>query len=252
MNIAGLAGITALALAAGWPTAQAQNVKITPLGSHAGELCKRDRATIFEDPTGVRILYDAGQSVTRRRRSAARRDPRRAAEPRARRSHRRPEAEGARKPAPATARELVSAAPNSTTAEIAAAKNAAIVMVGADGELHRHARWRPSAASRRRPARRRATTSSRRSPRRASHRAQTGRHAHVSRPANAARGVEITIVPASHDSTVPRALLERSRAQEPRGRQREPRCSGRRAATSSASPTGSPSTCPATPACTRR
>ena len=37
----------------------AQNVKITPLGSHAGELCDRDRATIFEDPTGVRILYDA-------------------------------------------------------------------------------------------------------------------------------------------------------------------------------------------------
>ena len=34
----------------------AQNVKIIPLGSHAGELCDRDRATIFEDPTGVRIL----------------------------------------------------------------------------------------------------------------------------------------------------------------------------------------------------
>lgn len=41
-----------------------QNVKVTPLGSHAGESCGRDRATIFEDPTGVRILYDAGQSVT--------------------------------------------------------------------------------------------------------------------------------------------------------------------------------------------
>src|SRR5688572_31033192 len=46
--------------APGW----AQNVKITPLGSHEGELCDRDRATIFEDPTGVRILYDAGHSVT--------------------------------------------------------------------------------------------------------------------------------------------------------------------------------------------
>ena len=42
----------------------AQTVKITPLCSHAGELCDRDRATIFEDPTGVRILYDAGHSVT--------------------------------------------------------------------------------------------------------------------------------------------------------------------------------------------
>ena len=38
-------------------------VKITPLGTHAGELCNRDRAMIFEDPTGVRVLYDAGASV---------------------------------------------------------------------------------------------------------------------------------------------------------------------------------------------
>ena len=44
-------------------SAVAQNVKITPLGSHAGELCSRDRATIFEDPTGVRILYDAGVKI---------------------------------------------------------------------------------------------------------------------------------------------------------------------------------------------
>src|SRR3954466_8510459 len=44
-------------------TAFAQNVKVTPLGTHEGELCSRDRATIFEDPTGVRILYDVGQSV---------------------------------------------------------------------------------------------------------------------------------------------------------------------------------------------
>ena len=43
--------------------APAQNVKVTPLGTHPGELCERDRAIIFEDPTGVRILYDAGQSV---------------------------------------------------------------------------------------------------------------------------------------------------------------------------------------------
>src|SRR4029450_4967188 len=38
-------------------------VKVTPLGTHAGELCNRDRAMIFEDPTGVRVLYDAGSSV---------------------------------------------------------------------------------------------------------------------------------------------------------------------------------------------
>ena len=42
----------------------AQNVKITPLGSHPGELCANDRATLFEDPTGVRILYDVGHTLT--------------------------------------------------------------------------------------------------------------------------------------------------------------------------------------------
>src|ERR1700680_2447862 len=44
--------------------ALAQNVKITPIGSHPGELCANDRAIIFEDPTGVRLLYDAAQNVT--------------------------------------------------------------------------------------------------------------------------------------------------------------------------------------------
>ena len=42
----------------------ALNVKITPLGSHPGEMCANDRAMIFEDPTGVRFLYDAGPTVT--------------------------------------------------------------------------------------------------------------------------------------------------------------------------------------------
>jgi L-ascorbate metabolism protein UlaG (beta-lactamase superfamily) len=44
-------------------TAYAANVKITPLGSHDGEFCARDRALIFEDPDGTRILYDAGFTV---------------------------------------------------------------------------------------------------------------------------------------------------------------------------------------------
>src|SRR5437764_14567829 len=43
--------------------ALAQNVRITPLGSHDGELCAFDRAMVFEDPDGTRILYDAGRSV---------------------------------------------------------------------------------------------------------------------------------------------------------------------------------------------
>lgn len=38
-------------------------VKITPLGSHDGEFCVRDRAMVFEDPDGTRILYDAGFTV---------------------------------------------------------------------------------------------------------------------------------------------------------------------------------------------
>jgi L-ascorbate metabolism protein UlaG (beta-lactamase superfamily) len=43
--------------------AAAAGVKITPLGSHDGEFCARDRAMIFEDPDGTRILYDPGQTV---------------------------------------------------------------------------------------------------------------------------------------------------------------------------------------------
>src|SRR6516225_6924481 len=39
------------------------NVKITPLGSHDGEFCALDRAMVFEDPDGTRILYDAGYTV---------------------------------------------------------------------------------------------------------------------------------------------------------------------------------------------
>src|SRR5690349_24954033 len=39
------------------------DVKITPLGSHDGEFCALDRALIFEDPDGTRILYDAGRTV---------------------------------------------------------------------------------------------------------------------------------------------------------------------------------------------
>src|SRR3989441_8292181 len=38
-------------------------VRVTPLGSHTGELCRNDRALLFEDPTGVRILYDPGRTV---------------------------------------------------------------------------------------------------------------------------------------------------------------------------------------------
>lgn len=43
--------------------ASTAEVKITPLGSHEGEFCARDRALVFEDPNGLRILYDAGRTV---------------------------------------------------------------------------------------------------------------------------------------------------------------------------------------------
>src|SRR5262245_18790702 len=36
---------------------------ITPLGQRTGEFCALDRALLFEDPTGVRVLYDPGVTV---------------------------------------------------------------------------------------------------------------------------------------------------------------------------------------------
>src|ERR671915_99480 len=62
-----LVAITVLALAGcagmGGPDRQGPRVKITPLGSHDGEFCPVDRALVFEDPDGTRILYDAGRTV---------------------------------------------------------------------------------------------------------------------------------------------------------------------------------------------
>ena len=43
--------------------ADADGVLITPLGSHDGEFCAFDRAFVFEDPNGTRILYDASRTV---------------------------------------------------------------------------------------------------------------------------------------------------------------------------------------------
>jgi L-ascorbate metabolism protein UlaG (beta-lactamase superfamily) len=54
--------VTLIVVLSGLPVL-AQNVKITPLGSHDGELCPFDRALVFEDPDGTRVLYDAGRTV---------------------------------------------------------------------------------------------------------------------------------------------------------------------------------------------
>ena len=45
------------------PDPQAPKVKVTPLGSHDGEFCPFDRALVFEDPDGTRVLYDPGRTV---------------------------------------------------------------------------------------------------------------------------------------------------------------------------------------------
>jgi L-ascorbate metabolism protein UlaG (beta-lactamase superfamily) len=38
-------------------------VTVMPLGSHDGEFCALDRAMLFEDPDGTRLLYDPGRTV---------------------------------------------------------------------------------------------------------------------------------------------------------------------------------------------
>ncbi|MGH7775279.1 MAG: MBL fold metallo-hydrolase [Candidatus Binatia bacterium] len=50
-------------LGLGWSLAWAQTVKITPLGAAGGEFCAGDRALLFEDPTGVRVLIAPGRTV---------------------------------------------------------------------------------------------------------------------------------------------------------------------------------------------
>ena len=105
--------------------ALAQNVKITPIGSHKGELCANDRAIVFEDPTGVRFLYDAAQNVT------GGNDPRLGAIHLVLLSHMHGDHVGDLKlKAPGEGTCANSArvpAPNSTTAEVVAAKNAVAV-----------------------------------------------------------------------------------------------------------------------------
>ena len=193
-----------LATASLCTSALAQNVKITPLGSHAGELCMRDRATIFEDPTGVRILYDAGQSVT------GGDDTRLGKIDVVILSHAHGDHIGDQKLKAVEAGtcenpQVVSAAPNSTTGEIAAAKNAAIVMVvplaNFIGRKVETIRGKPTTAC---PL----TGSDLVAPFEAPCLAtvQTGGTRTVKASATA-KPVEITVVPAAHDSTVPSALL---------------------------------------------
>jgi L-ascorbate metabolism protein UlaG (beta-lactamase superfamily) len=113
----------ALALAA--LPAFGQNVKITPVGSHPGELCANDRAIIFEDPTGVRFLYDVAHNVT------GGDDPRLGTVHLVLLSHMHGDHVGDLKLKAEGAGSCANSgrvpAPNSTTAEVVAAKNAALV-----------------------------------------------------------------------------------------------------------------------------
>jgi len=186
------------------PAAWAQNVKIIPLGSHPGELCDRDRATIFEDPTGVRILYDAGQSIT------GADDPRLGDVHIVLLSHAHGDHMGDQKMKTLGAGtcekpEVISAAPNSTTAEVAAGKNAGIIMVAPMGAFI--AKKMQNIAGK--PTGNCAATAGAlvvpfAAPCQAN--VQLGGSRTI-KAAGADKGVEITIVAASHDSTVSRALL---------------------------------------------
>jgi L-ascorbate metabolism protein UlaG (beta-lactamase superfamily) len=61
-SIATVAGLCAV-LAGFTQPAFAQAVKVTPLGGIDGEFCAQDRALVFEDPNGTRVLYDPGHTV---------------------------------------------------------------------------------------------------------------------------------------------------------------------------------------------
>lgn len=203
MKIAYAGAALVFALAA--TTAAAQNVKITPLGSHDGELCANDRATLFEDPTGVRILYDVGHTVT------GTDDPRLGNIHLVLLSHAHGDHIGDQKlkaPGAGTCAnsDRVPAGPNSMTAEVAAAKRAAIVMTSDMGtfiatKMQKILGGKPVTPC---PETAGVTTV----PVAAACRSNTHLGgAFVAKAAGAAHGVEITIIYASHANNVPLSLL---------------------------------------------
>src|ERR1043166_3938402 len=64
MKLKCLLSMLALAVVAATASVSwSQNVKVTPLGAASGEFCVGDRALLFEDPTGVRVLIAPGRTV---------------------------------------------------------------------------------------------------------------------------------------------------------------------------------------------
>ena len=182
----------------------AQNVKITPIGSHPGELCANDRAMVFEDPTGVRFLYDPAHNVT------GGDDPRLGTIHLVLLSHMHGDHVGHLKlkaPGAGTcANSERVPAPNSTTAEVAAAKNAGLVMTRAmagfvGNKVQAIRGGKPIAQC---PQTDGATTV----PVATVCNSQTDLGGvFVAKAANASQGVEITIVYASHVNDAPPSLL---------------------------------------------
>jgi L-ascorbate metabolism protein UlaG (beta-lactamase superfamily) len=197
------AGAT-LALLLAAATASAQNVKITPVGSHPGELCASDRAIVFEDPTGVRFLYDPAHNVT------SGDDPRLGTIHLVLLTHMHGDHVGDQKlkaPGAGTcANPERVPAPSSTTAEVAAAKNAALVMTRAMSGFvaTRIQALRPGKPVGFCPQKDGATLV----PVETVCASQTDLGGvFVAKTANASRGVEIAIVYASHVNNAPPALL---------------------------------------------
>ncbi len=159
---------------------------------------------IFEDPTGVRILYDVGHTLT------GADDPRLGEIHAVLLSHVHGDHIGDQKLAALGAGECansqrVPAGPNSMTAEVAAAKNAAIVMTSDMGSFIgrkvQNLKGRPVAAC---PQSAGVTVV----PVAAACRSNTHLGgAFVVKTAAAAQGVEITVVYASHANNVPLSLL---------------------------------------------
>jgi L-ascorbate metabolism protein UlaG (beta-lactamase superfamily) len=199
------ASAAALAIVLTALPAAAQNVKITPLGSHPGELCDRDRAMILEDPTGVRIIYDVGQTLT------GAEDSRLGDIHVVLLSHAHGDHLGDRKlkaigAGTCAAPETVPAGSNSMTAEVAAAKKAALVMTQDMGEFvgNKVAALRGGKAVTGCPQKDGVTEV----PVAESCRSVTHLGGAFSvRAPNATSPVQITIVYASHGNTVPLSLL---------------------------------------------
>jgi len=195
----------ALAIALVTAPALAQNVKITPLGSHEGELCANDRATLFEDPTGVRILYDVGHTLT------GPDDPRLGDIHLVLLSHVHGDHIGDQKlkaPGAGTCANSgrVPAGPHSMTAEVAAAKNAALVMTTDMGSFIGAKIRTITGGKPITPCPQSAGVTN--VPVATSCRSNTHLGgAFIARAPNASQSVEITIVYASHANNVPLSLL---------------------------------------------